>query len=120
MYRSGRRNWRKGAWLVEDEESGVVSYSTQITRDYLGNLVRKQYADSEHPQDFVRGLNDPKALPFMHPIPVTSHICNYSSVFIGNTNVTASRDGPADHLFEASGIGSMSLGCSFIIYPEST
>lgn len=120
MYRSGRRNWKSGDWLVVDEESGVVRYASQITRDYLGRLVTKKYADYEHPQNFIKGLNDPKALPFVNPVPTTAHICNYSSVFVGNTNVTAKRDGPADHLFEANGIGDMSIGCSFIIYPEAT
>jgi len=120
MYRSGRRNFKSGQWLVQDEESGVVRYSGDIVRDYIGRLITKQYADDEHPQNFVKGLNDPRPLPFMNPIPVTSHICNYESVFIGNTSVTARRNGPADHLFEASGVGDMSIGCSFIIYPEAT
>lgn len=119
MYRSARRNWKSGTWLMEDEESGKVCYAKDLVRDYRGFFVRKKYADREHPQDFIKGLNDPKPLPYSHPIPTTAHICNYSSVFVGNTSVTARRDGPADHLFEASGIGQMAIGCSFIIYPEA-
>ena len=120
MYNSGKRPWKSGKWLVQDEESGKICYSDEITRDYLGRLVRKQYADSEHPQDFVVGLNDPKPLPFTNPFPVAGEVCNqFDSIYIGNTSVTAQRDGPADHLFD-KGIGEMEIGCSFIIYPEST
>lgn len=119
MYRSGQRPWKKGRWLVEDEESGVVCYSDEITRDYRGFLVRKRYADFENPQNFVKGVNDPKAIPFSHPIQVSSHVCTqFDSIYIGNTSVTAKRNGPADHLFD-EGISEMEIGCSFIIYPEA-
>jgi hypothetical protein len=117
MYRSGRRNFKSGQWLVQDEESGVVRYSSEITRDYLGRIITKRFADQEHPQHFVKGLNDPRPLPFMKPFPTTAHICNYESIFIGDTSVTAKRNGASSHLFEADGIGDMSIGCSFIIYP---
>lgn len=121
MYRSGRRPWKSGKWLVQDEESGVICYSDNITRDYLGRLVRPKYADSEHPQDFVVGLDDPKPLPFTRPVPIAAGICGnqFTSIYVGDTAVIAKRDGPADHLFEG-GIGEMEIGCSFIIYPEST
>lgn len=119
MYRSGQRPWRKGAWLVEDEESGVVTYSDKVTRDWKGFLVRKRFADYENPQDFVKGLKDPKPIPFSHPPQVDNDVCNqFSSIYVGNTTVTAKRTGAADHLFE-EGIGEMEIGCSFIIYPES-
>ena len=103
---------------MEDEESGKVCYAKDLVRDYRGFFVRKKYADREHPQYFIKGLNDPKPLPYSHPIPSTAHVCNFLPIFVGNTSVTARRDGPADHLFETSGIGDMSIGCSFIIYPE--
>jgi hypothetical protein len=120
MYRAGRRNWKNGDWLVQDEESGVVRYASKITRDYLGRLITKGYEDYEHPQNFIKGLNDPKALPFVHPVHEASAICQqFDSIYIGNTSVTAQRDGPADHLFE-QGIDEMEIGCSFIIYPEGT
>lgn len=120
MYKTGRKNWRSGKWVIQDEESGIVTYSDQVVKDYRGFYVRKQYADREHPQDFIKALSDPEPLPFSNPFYRAGHICNYSPVFIGNTSVTAMRDGPADHIFEASGIGDMEIGCSFIIYPEST
>lgn len=120
MYRSGRRNWKSGLWLIQDEESGVICYSNDVARDYTGKFVRKQYVDRENPQDFIKGLNDPRPLPYTNPFPTSSHVCNFPSVFIGNTSVTARTDGPADHLFQSDGIGDMSIGCSFIIYPEVT
>jgi hypothetical protein len=120
MYRSGQRKWKAGTWLMQDEESGKICYAKNLVRDYRGFFTRKSYADKEHPQDFVKGLNDPKPLPYSHSVYQSSHICNYSSVFVGNTSVTARRDGPADHLFEANGVGDMSIGCSFIIYPQDT
>lgn len=119
MYKSGQRPWKNGTWLMQDEESGIVCYAKDLVRDYRGFFVRKKNADYEHPQNFVKGLNDPKPLPFSHPTYKMDHICNYSDVFVGNTSVTARRDGPANHLFEASGVGDMSIGCSFVIYPKN-
>lgn len=119
MYKSGQRRWKSGDWLMEDEESGKVCYAKELVRDYRGFFTRKKYADQEHPQDFIKALNDPRPLPYSHPIPVSSSICNYASVFVGNTSVTAATDYAAYHLFEASGIGDMEIGCSFIIYPQA-
>lgn len=120
MYKSGRRPWKSGRWLFEDEESGIITYSDKVVRDYKGLYVRRQYVDHEHPQDFIKALPDPTPLPYSHPFPRPGHICNITPVFVGNTSVTAKNYGAADHLFRANGIGSMSIGCSFIIYPEST
>ena len=104
---------------MQDEESGKTCYAKELVRDYKGLWVRKKYADREHPQDFVKGLNDPRPIPYSPPFPRAGHICNFPDIFVGNTSVTARRDGPADHLFETSGIGDMSIGCSFIIYPNA-
>jgi len=45
---------------MQDEESGKICYAKNLVRDYRGFFTRKSYADKEHPQDFVKGLNDPK------------------------------------------------------------
>lgn len=56
--------WRSGQWLVTDEESGLVRYSNEITRDYYGKLITKRYADPPHPQEFVMPIEDGIAPPF--------------------------------------------------------
>ena len=85
MYKSGQRTWRAGNWLMQDEESGKTCYAKELVRDYKGLWVRKKYADREHPQDFVKGLNDPRPIPYSHPFPRAGHICNFPDIFVGKS-----------------------------------
>lgn len=94
-----RRGWKKGDWLVKDEESGFTIYGTKAAYDYYGVLKDKKQGDRLHPQDFVAAEGDP------YPVyPTSEPLRDYDldeSVIgfdIGTTTVDT-PDGPALHLF---------------------
>jgi hypothetical protein len=113
-----RRGWKRGDWLVRDEESGFTEYASKMRRDYYGVLKLAKQADPAHPQDFIRAKNDPFINePLNNPILVYDTSAYNLGTFIGVTTVTAPV-GPATHLFNAGmggalGIGDMVIGQSF-------
>ena len=116
-----RRGWKRGDWLVRDEESGLVEYASNVRRDYYGVLKRKDQCDSQHPQDFVKAgldpyINDPQASP-----AYTYDTSAYNvSAYVYGTNIPTPQ-GPAFHLFGiqgavgAQGIGAMVIGTTFVV-----
>jgi len=93
-----RNGWKKGDWLVIDSESGMTRFSSQLKKDYTGEYVSKQYADYEQPQDFVKPLSDPRALPFSLPSDQNFVVDVSASPTVGNTSVPTPF-GAASHLF---------------------
>jgi hypothetical protein len=92
----------------------MTRFASQVKPDYTGAYVTKRFADYEQPQDFVMAKRDPEPVPYNNP-PVQPSLCAaYFPYFIGNTNIVASTNGPAEHLFEP-GVGEMKVGCSFIV-----
>lgn len=112
----GRRNrWKKGDWLVVDQESGITTYASKVKEDWQGLYVRKRYADPEQPQDFVRPADDPIPVPYTS-LPVSDFdACLVMPYYIGRTTVRSPQNGPATHLFQL-GIGEAEIGCTFIVY----
>ena len=60
-----REKFRPGRHLVEDEESGLTVWDDQVTRTWDRQIVRKNWADTKHPQDYV----PPQPIP-ARPYPV--------------------------------------------------
>lgn len=110
-----RNRWKKGDWLVIDEESGMTRYASQVMQDYRGLYVTQKYADYEHPQDYVRALNDPIPVPFTNMPDDDFHFCNAVKYYVGETSVRTAIDFPAFHLYNP-GIGEMEIGCSFVVH----
>lgn len=108
-----RNGWRVGEHLVIDEESGVAKYSSEVTKDYTGRLVTREYADYEHPQDFVRAGNDPQPIADINPPDTTFDVCVYPDATIGNTGVANPRQ-TFSSAFER-GIGQAQIDCNFIV-----
>src|SRR3990167_11003294 len=97
-----RRGWKRGDWLVRDEESGLVEYASNVTRDYYGVLKRKDQADSQHPQDFVKAGLDPYiGTPQASPTYTYDTSAYNASAFVYGTNIPTAV-GPASHLFGLS------------------
>lgn len=97
-----RNRWRKGDWLVIDEESGFTEYASNIQEDWRGALVNKRYADDEHPQDFIYSLDDPKVLPYTSlPDRNFDVTANYPQ-YVGLTNIPTNTFGAAYHLYAVS------------------
>ena len=112
-----RRGYRKGEWLVTDDESGLTEYASNTTEDYYGKRINKNYADYAHPQDFIRARDDPRPLPFLRPNDPFQVPCAFYPRFVGATSVPSStiRDGsPAGHLYDPP-IPEMVISCSFTV-----
>lgn len=109
--------YRPGSWLVQDEESGLIRYAEDLTLDFRGRYITRPYADSEHPQDFIKPLDDPAPLPYYNPVYPIQDVCNFLAIYVGNTTIYTQRDGPAEHLFDP-GIDEMEIGCSFVVRPN--
>jgi hypothetical protein len=114
-----RRGWKRGDWLVRDEESGFTEYASNMRRDYYGVLKRKEQADLAHPQDFIRAKNDPFIGEPQNPPQLVYDTSAYNlGDFVGVTIVPAPM-GPATHIFNPNaaepGIGSMQIGSSFTV-----
>lgn len=97
-----RNGWRKGDWLVVDEESGITRYASQVRQDWKGVYVTRRFSDDEQPQDFVRPLDDPGPLPFMVVPDRTVSICNVVPLYVGNTNILTNLQFAAAHLYEVT------------------
>lgn len=109
-----RSGWKKGDWLVIDEESGVVTYASRTRKDFKGNIVRKRWADAEQPQDFIKAKSDPYPLPFSNSPDNNQTIANFVPVYVGNTTVPTFPYGVANHLYDP-GIGEMQIGYNFFV-----
>lgn len=118
-----RRGWKRGEWLVRDEESGFIEYGSNVTRDYYGVLKRKDQADGEHPQMFVKAQEDPYIqYPQANPSLVYDVSSYNVSAYVYGTNIPTPY-GPAAHLFfqpatnpvDDPSIPNMVIGTSFII-----
>ena len=116
-----RRGWKKGEWLVRDEESGFVEFGSNFRRDYYGVLKRKDQADPVHPQLFIRAKNDPFITYPQAPVEYVYDVSAYNvSAFVYGTTIPIPQ-GPAYHLFFANagvsdpGIGDMTIGTDFTV-----
>lgn len=119
-----RRGWKRGDWLVRDEESGFTEYASKVRRDYYGKLTRDP--DPRHPQDFIKAKADPFINEPQAPPEYSYNTSAYNlGDYVGGTTVV-SPYGPADHLFRVqtfsqggggspAGIGEMVIGSSFIV-----
>lgn len=110
-----RRGWKKGDWLVKDEESGFTTYGSKVGYDYYGVLKVKKQFDPAHPQDFVKALDDPTPV---YPVSEPFRAFNLTESVIGfdvGTTTIDTPEGPALHLFRP-GIGSATLEYDFFVY----
>ncbi len=93
-----RRGWKRGDWLVKDEESGFTEYASRVGRDYYGVLKLKEQMDMAHPQMFVRAKEDPYPVPFMSP-PLREYTTEPTVEFYIDSTTIEPVNGPAQHLF---------------------
>ena len=111
-----RNRWRKGRWLVTDDESGFVHYSDQVVRRWDGLYVRKDQDEPPDPQWYITAESDPKSVPFVRPDPPAGPACSTRSPY-GPDGKLLSRFPGYDQLV-GTGIGSFENSCSFVDYPD--
>ncbi len=103
---TGRRNRHKmGSYLITDDISGFTEYRENVTKDWRGFIVNKNYVEERNPQEFIRVGTDPKALTdIRHPAVATAYVSAIAST-IGTTNVVKGTD-MIDHFYTTtSGAG---------------
>ena len=107
MAGTGVRNTHNvGDYLMIDDESGFSEYRSNMRQIWDGTWRRKDQFETRQPQEFVRALNDPKALRHIRPESLVAVPVNSPSAFVGETGVP-SETSPADHIFATIGIGEM-------------
>jgi hypothetical protein len=112
-----RNRWRRGKWLVQDDESGFVHYSDQVVRRWDGLYVRKDQDEPIDPQWFITSENDPAPLPFVRPEAAAGPACKTARAYDNNSRPL--KLFPGYSLYVGSSIGTMEIGCSFIVFPDT-
>lgn len=133
-----RNRWRRGQWLVRDDESGFVHYADQVVRRWDGMYVRKDQDEPIDPQWFITSENDPTNVPFIRPDEPSPPACKTRLAYqsdgpwaqsIGTMVIEESfvvfpetrspvRPFPGYNLYVGSSVNSMEIGCSFIVFPD--
>jgi|694.fasta_scaffold01758_7 hypothetical protein len=133
-----RNRWRRGRWLVVDDESGAVLYNDQVVRRWDGMYVRKDQDEPIDPQWFITSENDPTNVPFIRPDEPSPPACKTRLAYqsdgpwaqsIGTMVIEESfvvfpetrspvRPFPGYNLYVGSSVNSMEIGCSFIVFPD--
>lgn len=116
-----RRSGRKGDYLATDSWTGATVYASQLRKDYWGQYSRRPL--ERNLQEISSPLNDPEPViiyygPNYEQLP-NGRTCigENAPTFIGVTTVPTNQNNAAFHALNLKpGIGSMSVGCSFIIY----
>lgn len=134
-----RNRWKRGRWLVVDDESGEVLYSDQVVRRWDGMYVRKDQDEPIDPQWFITSENDPAPLPFVRPDDPAAPACktrlayqtdgifsqSVGTMVIEETFIVfpdgrpVVRPFPGYSLYVGSSIGSLEIGCSFVVFPNA-
>lgn len=59
--------WKRGQWLVICDVCGMKYHSADLKERWDGLMVCRQDWNPRQPQDFVRGIPDPQAVPWSRP-----------------------------------------------------
>ena len=112
-----RNRWRRGQWLVRDDESGFVHYADQVVRRWDGMYVRKDQDEPIDPQWFITAESDPTNVPFIRPDQPAGPACKTGPAYDAANQPI--KNFPGYNLYVGSSIGSMEIECSFIVFPDS-
>jgi len=142
-----RNRWRRGKWLVRDDESGFVEYSDRVVRRWDGLYVRKDQDEPIDPQWFIQADSDPKPVPFVRPDDPSGPYCKTRSPFYPPGELLQEQAGddvqdygflledgsgtlatefaqrlltrfPGYDLYVGASIGTMEIECSFSVFPD--
>lgn len=109
-----RHRHKIGDHLVQDDDTGITHYGSQMVELWDGRVVHKNQYETRQPQEFVKAFGDPYPA---YPIRVAENVpaaCVAAPVVVGNTTIPYGPKGPAWHIYDV-GIGEMKIGCSFVI-----
>lgn len=66
-----------GDWNAVCYECGRKFKASQLIKHWRGYWVCQQHWEPRHPQDFVRGIPDHPAPPFVQPMPFQDQFSNF-------------------------------------------
>lgn len=114
-----RRNGRRGDYLFSDYYSGCTVYASKVQTDYWGDKTAGKILE-RNLQELSSPLNDPYPVPFYSgPMYEATNGCigETSPVFIGKTNRPFPTNSAASQFLNLDpGIGSASVGCTFVVH----
>jgi len=113
---SERNRYRRGRWLVTDDESGTVHYSDQMVRRWDGAIVRASQDEPIDPQWFIRAKADPRPVAFVRPDAIAGPQCETRSPYDANNQLLKPFAGYSTLV--GTGIGTFEIGCSFVVFPD--
>lgn len=112
-----RRSGRPGSWLMVDDTTGFVKYSSQLRRDFWGNMTAVPL--KRNLQEIASPLNDPAPVPvYRGPNYEASDPCGGEVLrpFVSNTNVPTSQQNMAAQALNLDpSIPDMSVGCTLVV-----
>jgi hypothetical protein len=112
-----RRSGRKGDYLLADDYTGNTIYGSQARRDFWGMETKKPLL--RNLQEIATALSDPYPVnPIRGPQYEYMNPCDaeVAPLFVGTTNVPTSQSNMAFQVLNlAPGVGTMEIGCTFIV-----
>lgn len=112
-----RRHGKKGDWLGTDEITGRTVWGSQLKRGYYGELAVKPFV--RNLQEIASPLDDPAPVPvYSGPQYEITPVCvsETAPIYVGNTTVRTNVNNAAAQALNLSpSIGTMKIGCSFVI-----
>ena len=82
-----RNTFKSGDWLAICDSCGLTFYASQLRKRWDELMVCELDWEPRHPQDFVRGIPDNPAPPWVRPKPDEVPIVSVSSNTILSTGV---------------------------------
>ncbi len=118
MKSTHRKTWKRGEWLIVDERTGTLHYSSEMMREPdTGLLVHRDSVDQKHPQLKLRPkYKDPAPVSPVIPAALTiaPDDVNYTNDIgglIGNTGIQKCDPAAAENIF-GTGVNKMVVeGC---------
>lgn len=117
-----RRRGSKHDYLIVSDRSGFTFPASEMVTQWDGLLVHKSEVEERNPQEFVRARRDPEPLTDVRPrasqagtycpvkyrqVPGSGLVDNWPPGSLG------------DAQFGSLAIGTMSVGCTLQVYPDT-
>jgi hypothetical protein len=115
-----KRTGRKGNYLMASDYSGVTRFASQLKMDYWGQFGEPRLLLERNLQEIATPLDDPQPVPifrggqyeYMNPCDA-----EVAPLYVGVTNVPTNQDNMAFQALDlAPGIGTATIGCTFIVH----
>lgn len=112
-----RRNGKKGAWLGQDQYTGMTRYANELKLDWWGSRAINPL--KRNLQEIATPLLDPEPVPFNTGSDYeATYACigETAPTYVGNTTVPTNPNNMAFQVLILNpAIPDMEIGCTFIV-----